>query len=104
LVEGARAPRRRRAAAGGPRPDRRSRTARRAGTAREPRGADDALGGDGHGPRDAGGRMSTWQDTRPSRVPGMSAKDEILGRLRSALEVPRRDTVTEAEDVPRAYL
>lgn len=48
--------------------------------------------------------MSTWQDTRPSRVPGMSAKDEILGRLRSALEVPRRDTVTEAEDVPRAYL
>ncbi|MGY5763624.1 LutC/YkgG family protein [Brachybacterium sp. DNPG3] len=47
-------------------------------------------------------RGTTTQE-RPERVPGMSAKDEILARLRSALDVPRRDAVTEAEDVPRAY-
>lgn len=40
---------------------------------------------------------------RPQRTPGMSAKDEILARVRSALAVPRRDAVTEADDVPRAY-
>ncbi|WP_038373243.1 LutC/YkgG family protein [Brachybacterium phenoliresistens] len=47
--------------------------------------------------------MSAWQDARPSRVAGMSARDEILARLRSALEVPRRDEVTEPGDVPRTY-
>lgn len=40
---------------------------------------------------------------RPVRTAGMSAKEEILARVRSALEVPRRDPVTRAEDVPRAY-
>lgn len=47
--------------------------------------------------------MSEWTDQRPTRTPGMSAKDEILARVRSALSVPRRDEVTEAEDVPRDY-
>lgn len=47
--------------------------------------------------------MSAWQDTRPDRTPGMSAKDEILARVRAALTVPRRDEVTEADDVPRTY-
>lgn len=40
---------------------------------------------------------------RPVRTPGLSAKEEILGRLRTALDVPRRDEVTEAADVPRDY-
>lgn len=47
--------------------------------------------------------MSDWTDERPTRTPGVSAKDEILARVRSALAVPRRDEVTDAEDVPRAY-
>ena len=45
--------------------------------------------------------MSGWQDDRPVRTPGMSAKDEILARVRTALSAPRRDAITEAEDVPR---
>lgn len=40
---------------------------------------------------------------RPTRTPGLSAKEEILGRVRSALAAPRRDEVTEADDVPRTY-
>lgn len=40
---------------------------------------------------------------RPVRTPGLSAKEEILARVRAALDVPRRDAVTEASDVPRAY-
>src|SRR5699024_805823 len=40
---------------------------------------------------------------RPARTAGMSAKEEILARLRSALDVPRPDEVTTAEDVPRDY-
>ena len=47
--------------------------------------------------------MSQWQDTRPDRTPGLSAKEEILARVRAALAVPRRDEVTEADDVPRTY-
>lgn len=47
--------------------------------------------------------MNEWTDSRPARTPGMSAKDEILARVRSALAVPRRDEVTEAADVPRTY-
>lgn len=47
--------------------------------------------------------MSSWQNRRPTRTPGVSAKEEILGRLRTALAVPRRDAVTEADDVPRTY-
>lgn len=47
--------------------------------------------------------MSNWTDDRPVRTPGLSAKEEILARVRTALAVPRRDTVTEAEDVPRLY-
>ncbi|GAB2531871.1 LutC/YkgG family protein [Brachybacterium huguangmaarense] len=47
--------------------------------------------------------MSDFRAARPARVAGMSAKDEILARLRTALAVPRRDAVTEAADVPRAY-
>ncbi|HEX7351212.1 LutC/YkgG family protein [Brachybacterium sp.] len=47
--------------------------------------------------------MNEWTDTRPTRTPGMSAKDEILARVRSALAVPRRDAVTDAADVPRDY-
>lgn len=47
--------------------------------------------------------MSEWTDARPQRTAGMSAKDEILARLRTALDAPRRDAVTEAEDVPRSY-
>jgi L-lactate dehydrogenase complex protein LldG len=47
--------------------------------------------------------MTGWTDSRPTRTPGMSAKDEILARVRSALAVPRRDAVTEAADVPRTY-
>lgn len=47
--------------------------------------------------------MNEWTDTRPARTPGMSAKDEILARVRAALAVPRRDAVTEAGDVPRDY-
>lgn len=48
--------------------------------------------------------MSRWQDERPTRTPGLGAKDEILARVRAALAVPRRDAVTEAEDVPRTYM
>lgn len=40
---------------------------------------------------------------RPARTAGMSAKDEILARLRTALDVPRRDEVTTADDIPRTY-
>ena len=47
--------------------------------------------------------MSEWTDSRPARTPGMSAKEEILARVRTALAVPRSDEVTEAEDVPRTY-
>ncbi|MFC7458467.1 lactate utilization protein C [Brachybacterium sp. GCM10030267] len=47
--------------------------------------------------------MNAWADERPVRTRGMSAKEEILARVRSALAVPRRDEVTDAEDVPRAY-
>ncbi len=47
--------------------------------------------------------MNDWHDDRPRRTPGLSAKQEILGRLRTALAVERRDAVTEAADVPRAY-
>ena len=47
--------------------------------------------------------MSTWDDRRPTRTAGMSAKEEILARVRSALAVPRRDEVTDYADVPRAY-
>lgn len=47
--------------------------------------------------------MNDWQDDRPQRSARLSAKQEILGRLRTALAVPRRDDVTEAADVPRAY-
>ncbi|WP_193106219.1 LUD domain-containing protein [Brachybacterium sp. FME24] len=47
--------------------------------------------------------MSEWADQRPAHTPGMSAKDEILARVRAALDVPRRDEITEAQDVPRAY-
>ncbi|MGP9537439.1 LutC/YkgG family protein [Brachybacterium sp. AOP43-C2-M15] len=47
--------------------------------------------------------MNDWQDDRPTRTPGMSAKDEILARVRTALAAPRRDAVTEAADVPRDY-
>lgn len=48
--------------------------------------------------------MTTYHDPGTGRVPGMSAKEEILARLRSALAVEREDAVTEAEDVPRQYL
>lgn len=47
--------------------------------------------------------MSDWTDERPVHTPGLSAKEEILARVRTALAVPRADTVTEADDVPRAY-
>ncbi|WP_394215963.1 lactate utilization protein C [Brachybacterium vulturis] len=47
--------------------------------------------------------MSGWTDSRPARTPGMSAKEEILARVRAALAVPRRDEITEAADVPRTY-
>ncbi|MFQ6484908.1 LutC/YkgG family protein [Brachybacterium epidermidis] len=47
--------------------------------------------------------MSTWDDRRPARTPGMSAKEEILARVRTALAAPRRDDVTAYADVPRAY-
>ena len=47
--------------------------------------------------------MNDWTDSRPTRTPGMSAKDEILARVRAALSVPRRDAVTDAADVPRDY-
>ncbi|MEE1649438.1 LUD domain-containing protein [Brachybacterium sp. J144] len=47
--------------------------------------------------------MNEWSDSRPTRTPGMSAKEEILARVRTALAAPRRDAVTEAEDVPRDY-
>jgi len=47
--------------------------------------------------------MSEWRDARPARTPGMSAKEEILARVRTALAAPRRDAVTEPEDVPRDY-
>lgn len=56
----------------------------------------------GHGSSAAG---RAWHhDERPVRTPGMSAKEEILARARAALAVPRRDAVTEAADVPRAYM
>ncbi|ATG55129.1 hypothetical protein CFK41_10440 [Brachybacterium ginsengisoli] len=47
--------------------------------------------------------MNEWNDDRPTRTPGLSAKEEILARVRSALAVPRRDEITEADDVPRTY-
>ncbi|UVY83254.1 LUD domain-containing protein [Brachybacterium sp. NBEC-018] len=47
--------------------------------------------------------MSTRPAPRPVRTPGLSAKEEIMARLRAALDVPRRDAVTEADDVPRDY-
>lgn len=47
--------------------------------------------------------MSAWTDERPVRTPGMSAKEEILARVRTALAAPRRDAITGADDVPRAY-
>ncbi|MBB5831740.1 LutC/YkgG family protein [Brachybacterium aquaticum] len=47
--------------------------------------------------------MNDWEDARPARTPGMSAKEEILARVRSALAAPRRDEVTDAADVPRDY-
>lgn len=47
--------------------------------------------------------MTQWHDDLPHRTPGLSAKEEILARVRTALAVPRRDAVTEAEDVPREY-
>lgn len=47
--------------------------------------------------------MSTWDDHRPTRTAGMSAKEEILARVRTALAAPRRDEATEYADVPRAY-
>lgn len=48
-------------------------------------------------------RHEQRRDERPARTPGMSAKDEILARARAALAVPRRNAITEAADVPRAY-
>ena len=47
--------------------------------------------------------MNDWDDQRPARTPGLSAKEEILARVRTALAAPRRDQVTEAADVPRDY-
>lgn len=47
--------------------------------------------------------MNDWTDQRPTRTAGMSAKEEILARVRSALEAPRRDEITTADDVPRDY-
>lgn len=47
--------------------------------------------------------MSTWESTRPVRTPGMTAREEILLRVRAALDVPRHDDVTDATDVPRTY-
>lgn len=47
--------------------------------------------------------MSTWDDHRPVRTPGMSAKEEILARVRTALDAPRRDEPLAYQDVPRAY-
>lgn len=47
--------------------------------------------------------MNDWTDTRPVRTPGLSAKEEILARVRTALAAPRRDEVTDAADVPRDY-
>lgn len=47
--------------------------------------------------------MNRWIDQRPTRTAGLSAKEEILARVRSALAVPRRDEITGAEDVPRDY-
>lgn len=47
--------------------------------------------------------MSDWHDQRPVRTATMSAKEEILARVRAALAEPRTDTVTEASDVPRSY-
>ncbi|WP_058234387.1 LutC/YkgG family protein [Devriesea agamarum] len=47
--------------------------------------------------------MSNWTETRPTRTPGLSAKEEILGRIRTALAAdPNRVPSTEA-DVPREY-
>src|SRR5699024_4299112 len=59
--------------------------------------------GRGPGRRGRGTRMSEWTDSRPARTPGMSAKEEDLARVRTALAAPRSDEVTEAEDVPRTY-
>ena len=47
--------------------------------------------------------MSEWKDARPTRTAGMSAKEEILARVRTALAAPRRDEITTAQDVPRTY-
>lgn len=47
--------------------------------------------------------MNGWEDQRPTRTPGLSAKEEILARVRTALAAPRRDEVTEPGDVPRSY-
>lgn len=47
--------------------------------------------------------MSQGARERPTRVAGMSAKDEILARVRTALAEPREDEVTTADDVPRTY-
>ncbi|WP_114855980.1 LUD domain-containing protein [Brachybacterium sp. YJGR34] len=47
--------------------------------------------------------MNEWTQERPVRTPGLSAKEEILARVRSALATPRRDEITEAQDVPRDY-
>ena len=38
--------------------------------------------------------MSEWKDARPTRTAGMSAKEEILARVRTALAAPRRDEIT----------
>src|SRR5699024_3338661 len=40
---------------------------------------------------------------RPGRTAGLSAKEEILARLRTALDAPRPDEITTAEDIPRDY-
>lgn len=47
--------------------------------------------------------MTEWSDGRPQRTPGLSAKEEILARVRTALAAPRREAITEAGDVPRDY-
>src|SRR5690625_4935657 len=47
--------------------------------------------------------MTARSRQRPARTAGMSAKEEILARLRTALDVPRPDEITTAEDIPRDY-
>ncbi len=43
------------------------------------------------------------QDSRPERRGGLSAKEEILARLRTALAAPGQAAPMDASEVPRAY-